>query len=75
VVVSCDAGFYTVEGADGTDFYIQGLCPERPEIWIKAPLKDGKVVFPASTYFGETWLNDPPAEIIQQSTKPKHQLI
>lgn len=55
----CDAGFYTVEGADGTDFYIQGLCPERPEIWIKAPLKDGKVVFPASTYFGETWLNDP----------------
>ena len=55
----CDAGFYTVESAEGTDFYIQGICPERPEIWIKAPLKDGKVIFPASTYLGDTWLSDP----------------
>jgi hypothetical protein len=55
----CDAGFYTADEAEGTYFYIQGMCPERPEIWIKAPLKDGKVTIPASTYFGETTLNDP----------------
>ena len=52
----CYAGFYTADGADGTDFYIQGLCPERPEIWVKAPLKDGKVVIPASTYLGINYL-------------------
>lgn len=55
----CDAGFYTADEADGTYFFIQGLCPEKPEVWIKAPLKDGKVVIPASTYFGDTYLSDP----------------
>lgn len=55
----CDAGFYTADETDGTYFYIQGLCPESPEIWVKAPLKDGKVVIPASTYFTNTYLMDP----------------
>ena len=55
----CDAGFYTANEADGTYFYIQGLCSESPEIWVKAPLKDGKVVIPASTYISDTYLLNP----------------
>jgi hypothetical protein len=58
-VAYCDAGFYTADEADGTYFYIQGLCPESPEIWVKAPLKDGKVVIPASTYFSNTSIMNP----------------
>ncbi len=46
-------GFYTVEGEEGTEVYIQGLCPELPDAWVKAPLVDGKVTIPSSTYFGE----------------------
>ena len=55
----CDGGFYTANEADGTYFYIQGLCQESPEIWVKAPLKDGKVVIPASTYISETYIMNP----------------
>ncbi len=46
-------GFYTVEGEDGTQVYIQGLCPELPEAWVMGTLDaDNTVTIPYSTFFG-----------------------
>ena len=46
-------GFYTVEGVEGTEVYIQGICPELPEAWVKGTLaEDNTVTIPYSTFFG-----------------------
>lgn len=72
----CDGGFYTANEADGTYFYIQGLCQESPEVWVKAPLKDGKVVIPASTYISDTYILNPatyeyiPVQLFLTSVNP-----
>ena len=50
---NAQVGFYTVEGVEGTEVYIQGLCPELPEAWVKGALaEDGTVTIPYSTFFG-----------------------
>lgn len=38
-------------GMDGSDFYVQGLVPDLPEIWLKGTLEDGVVSIPV-TYIG-----------------------
>lgn len=40
-------------GADGTDFYFQGVCPELPEAWIKGTLDGTTLTLPAIQYLGQ----------------------
>lgn len=37
---------------NGTDVYLQGLCPFLPSAWVKGTLADGQVTIPAGSYFG-----------------------
>ena len=40
-------------GFDGDDVYIQGLCPDMAELWVKATKNEaGKYVIPANQYMG-----------------------
>ena len=34
------------------DVYIQGLCPDMEDAWVKGTLADGKVTIPANTFLG-----------------------
>lgn len=37
---------------DGSDFYVQGLCEDFPEAWVKGTIADGKVSFATGQYLG-----------------------
>ncbi len=37
---------------DGSDFYVQGLCKDFPEAWVKGTIADGKVSFATGQYLG-----------------------
>ena len=37
---------------DGNDFYIQGLCKDFSEAWVKGTIADGKVSFATGQYLG-----------------------
>ena len=39
-------------GFDGNDVWVQGVCEDMPETWIKGTLADGKVTFPTGQHFG-----------------------
>jgi hypothetical protein len=39
-------------GFDGNDVYVQGLCPDFPDAWVKGTLSDGLVTFANGQYFG-----------------------
>ena len=39
-------------GFDGNDVYVQGVCEDIPEAWIKGTLDGGKITFPTGQYFG-----------------------
>ena len=46
---SVNLGLYS----NGSDVYIQGLCPLVPEAWVKGTLADGKVTIPSGTFLGQ----------------------
>lgn len=43
-------------GFDGSDVYLQGLCPSIPEAWVKGTMNDEKtkICFPSPQYFGSS---------------------
>jgi len=45
-------------GFDGNDVYVQGLCDQFPESWIKGTLNGNTVTFPTGQYFGmdDSWV-------------------
>ena len=40
-------------GFDGNDVYLQGICSNLPEAWIKGTLADGVVTFAGNQYLGK----------------------
>lgn len=40
-------------GLDGDDVYVQGLCVDMPEAWVKGTKEGNVVTFPTGQYFGE----------------------
>ena len=40
-------------GVDGSDVYVQGLCRELPEAWVKGTIEDGVATFETGQYLGE----------------------
>ena len=40
-------------GFDGNDVYLQGICGNLPEAWIKGTLADGVVTFAGNQYLGK----------------------
>ncbi|MCR5270815.1 MAG: hypothetical protein K6D91_07340 [Prevotella sp.] len=39
-------------GFNGNDVYVQGLCEDLPEAWIKGTIANGKATFATGQYFG-----------------------
>lgn len=40
-------------GLDGDNVYVQGLCVDMPEAWVKGTKEGNVVTFPTGQYFGE----------------------
>lgn len=40
-------------GIDGSDFYIQGLCPLIPDAWLKGSIDGTTVTIPTGQYYGK----------------------
>lgn len=47
-----DVTMFVQVGFDNNDVFIQGLCEELPEAWVKGTLENGKVTLPTGQYFG-----------------------
>ena len=45
-------------GFDGNDVYVQGLCEDLPDAWVKGTLKGNTVTFATGQYLGTDWFFD-----------------